>query len=207
MEIIETAWDWASPLSPRYATDEIILHHAAGDASAQSVHAAHLALGWSGIAYHYYVRKDGGVWRGRPEDAVGNHTGGRNERSIGVCFEGNFQTDVMGEPQLNAGRELIAELRARYPGVSIIGHRDANMTACPGQNFPFEELSGSMTGEEIYRLLTQYLASLPESGWSRDEGDYWRKAVEAGLVDGTNPRGFITREQMTALLGRLGLIE
>lgn len=63
-----------------------------------------------------------------------------------------------------------------------------------------------MTGEEIYRELTEYLWSLPESGWSQEEGA-WQKAVRLGRVDGENPRGFLSREQMTALLDRLGLIK
>lgn len=60
-------------------------------------------------------------------------------------------------------------------------------------------------GKEIYGKLVGYLASLPESGWSENEG-WWDKATERGTVDGENPRGFVTREQLTAILGRLGLI-
>ncbi len=48
-------------------------------------------------------------------------------------------------------------------------------------------------------------AELPESEWSKKEG-WWAKATERGIVDGTNPRGNLTREQFIAVLGRLGLI-
>ena len=62
-----------------------------------------------------------------------------------------------------------------------------------------------MTEEETYRKISEYLASLPESEWSREEG-WWSKAEERGIIDGTSPRGNLTREQFIAVLGRLGLI-
>lgn len=56
------------------ATRRIILHHAAAvTCTPQQVHQWHLANGWTGIGYHFFVRKDGTVYRGRPEDTVGAH--------------------------------------------------------------------------------------------------------------------------------------
>ena len=63
-----------------------------------------------------------------------------------------------------------------------------------------------MTGEQIYRALCEYLSSLPQSNWSVKEG-YFDKAKELGVMDGMNPRGFITREQLAAVLGRNGLLK
>lgn len=48
-------------------------------------------------------------------------------------------------------------------------------------------------------------SELPESEWSKKEG-WWERATERGVIDGTNPRGNLTREQFIAVLGRLGLI-
>ncbi|WP_415328514.1 N-acetylmuramoyl-L-alanine amidase [Clostridium perfringens] len=44
--------------------------------------------GRSGIGYHYFIRKVGCVWNGRPENAKGAHTIGKNSLSIGICLEG-----------------------------------------------------------------------------------------------------------------------
>ena len=53
--------------SYRSSTSEIILHHAeASRASVEDVNSWHIERGWAGIGYHYYVRKDGTIWRGRP---------------------------------------------------------------------------------------------------------------------------------------------
>lgn len=68
-----------------------------------------------------------------------------------------------------------------------------------------EEEMKEITGEEIYKKLTEYLSTLPESGWSKDEGNF-AKATEKGILDGTNPRGLMTREQLAAVLGRKNLL-
>ncbi|EKC77056.1 protein containing N-acetylmuramoyl-L-alanine amidase, family 2 domain protein, partial [human gut metagenome] len=44
----------------------------------------HLANGWAGAGYHFLVRKDGTIYRLRPEDKVGAHAYGSNYNSIGV---------------------------------------------------------------------------------------------------------------------------
>lgn len=42
------------------------------------------------------------------------------------------------------------------------------------------------------------------SEWAKES---WRKAILAGVTDGTNPQGAITREQVIVMLDRLGLIQ
>lgn len=205
LNIIETNWQWAYPLTYRNQIDEIILHHAAADGSAESVHNYHRSLGWNGIAYNYYVRKDGSIYRGRPENAIGGHTSNHNTRSIGICFEGNFEVEQMGEAQKEAGANLVADILSRYPNIKVLRHRDVDATACPGKYFPFEEVSEQMTGEQIYNKLVEFLLEKEESNWSKSEG-HWKKATDMNVVDGENPRGFVSREQLTAILGRMGLL-
>ena len=73
MNIIEEKYNWAYPLTPRRTTTLLVLHHEAGSGStAQQIHNYHrYTNGWAGIAYHYYVRKDGSIYRGRPENMIG----------------------------------------------------------------------------------------------------------------------------------------
>ncbi len=142
MNIKEKTYSWSGNLSRRIFTDYIILHHAAAaKASADNIHTIHLKNGWAGIGYHCYVRKDGSIYEGRPEAAVGAHATGFNSRSVGVCFEGNFMTEAMTDAQIKAGRELVCYLSAKYPKASLICHRDVNATACPGDKFPFARIS------------------------------------------------------------------
>ena len=153
MKIIEKTYAFNSNLHSRTATKYIIIHHSAGTGSADAVHSAHLSKGWAGIGYHFYVRKDGGVYRGRPQNTIGAHCIGYNEWSIGVCFEGNYQTDrEMPTAQLKAGKELITYLKGIYPNAKVKMHKSFVSTACPGRYFPFDEISKG--AEKVKKELT-----------------------------------------------------
>ena len=61
MNIIDTNLDFGS-LSKRKSTTRIILHHAAAEScDAATIHQWHLTKGWSGIGYHFVVRKNGSI--------------------------------------------------------------------------------------------------------------------------------------------------
>ena len=139
MQIIETNLKFGS-LSKRASTKRVILHHAAMNGSVEAVHNVHKAKGWSGIGYHFYVRKDGKIYRGRPEWAIGAHASGSNYNSIGICAEGNFETDKMSDAQKNALKWLVAYIKDKYKINTVQRHRDVGSTACPGRNYPFDEI-------------------------------------------------------------------
>lgn len=93
MDIINVNLPTNGNFKRRNSTDEIILHHAeASRASVEEVNRWHLERGWTGIGYHFYIRKDGKVYRGRPEWAVGAHAQGHNSRAIGICVEGSYMS-------------------------------------------------------------------------------------------------------------------
>lgn len=121
----------------------IILHHAeAKNCTIEDIHSWHLNNGWSGCGYHFLVRKDGSIWRGRPENKLGAHTGNHNTGSLGICFEGTFNTETMTETQIKSGQELITYLCDKYGllKANVYKHKDFNSTDCPGNNFPFSQL-------------------------------------------------------------------
>lgn len=118
----------------------IVLHHAAAKtASVETVHNWHLNNGWIGIGYHFYVRKNGKVYRGRPENWIGAHTVGKNT-GLGICAEGNFEEEQMGTAQKNAIIELLWYLLDKYGNLTIGKHKDYAATACPGRYYPFDEI-------------------------------------------------------------------
>lgn len=71
----------------------------------------------------------------------GAHTLSFNDVSLGICFEGNFEVEEMGEAQKNAGLSLCRELLDKYPEAQIFYHKDFNNTACPGKSFPYKEFN------------------------------------------------------------------
>ena len=143
MNIIETNLKFGT-LSTRKSTKRAILHHAeASKCTAEDIHRWHLQNGWSGAGYHFLVRKDGSVYRLRPEWAVGSHAKGSNSDSIGICFEGSYMTETMPQAQINAGRELVSYLKGKYGFSKVQAHRDVCQTNCPGTNFPFDQIAGA----------------------------------------------------------------
>lgn len=89
----------------------------------------HRRRGFSGIGYHYYIRKDGTPLLTRPLERVGAHARGWNAESIGICYEGGL--DCRGRPadtrtpeQKATLRLLVRQLLTRFPGCRVCGHRD-----------------------------------------------------------------------------------
>ena len=135
MKIIESDLDF-NYMDTRSKTEQIILHHSGVTVlqSVETIHNYHKNTnGWSGIGYHFYVRKDGNIYRGRPENTVGAHCQGQNYNSIGICFEGNFQKEEMGEKQIKAGYELVNFLLDKYnlSKEDVKKHNDFGNTVCP----------------------------------------------------------------------------
>ncbi|MGU8434344.1 N-acetylmuramoyl-L-alanine amidase [Clostridium perfringens] len=137
----------------RYGNDpnKIIIHNAdATSCSVYDIDRWHKGNGWSGIGYDYFIRKEGSVWTGRPENAIGAHTIGQNSSSIGICLEGAFMREKPTRAQLNSLYELIADIRKRRGNLPVYGHKDFNNTDCPGINFPLEQFKNNSyrpTGE------------------------------------------------------------
>lgn len=151
MEIIETNLEFTS-LSKRSVTNRIILHHS-GVSVLQSIEVIHNyhknTNKWAGIGYHFYVRKDGSIYRGRPEEMIGAHAYGANSDSIGICAEGNFNEETMSDIQKNAIKELVAYLKEKYNITKVQRHSDTIATTCPGKNYPFDDIiNGQVIKEE-----------------------------------------------------------
>lgn len=142
MKIIENNLSFGT-MSTRKKTEDIVLHHAAAlICTIFDIHRWHKENGWAGVGYHFFVRKNGEIHRGRPINTVGAHAQGYNSNSIGICFEGNFEKEKMTKAQEEAGKWLVAYVKQLYPTINrVVGHRDLMATACPGKNFPFDEIA------------------------------------------------------------------
>lgn len=144
MRVVPANFKWKGKLTPLKLGEVkyIILHHAAvKEASPEAIHRYHIGRGWVGIGYNEYIRKDGTVYICRG-DNVGAHTKGWNDKSYGICCEGNYEVETqMPEAQFNALVQRIAANKARFPNLEgIKGHRDFVATACPGKHFPMDKL-------------------------------------------------------------------
>lgn len=214
MKVIEANLPRKGNFTRRSKTDEVILHHAeASNATVWDINDWHLSNGWVGIGYHYYIRKDGSIYRGRPEWAVGAHATGHNDRSIGICCEGAYMTETMPAAQLASLKALLRDIMGRYGTLALKRHRDVNATSCPGDNFPWAEAQDYMKEDDQMLSYEQFKAYMDRwmkeqegkspSAWAEAA---WKAATEAGITDGTAPGAPMTREMGVTMLQRCGLV-
>jgi hypothetical protein len=120
-------------MSKRRSTKYLVVHVTATppnrDIGAKEVDAMHKARGWSGIGYHYVIRRNGVVEKGRPEEQVGAHVKGFNSNSVGVAMVGGVDSRGRPENNMTAAQftsleNLLRLLAGKYPGAGVCGHRD-----------------------------------------------------------------------------------
>lgn len=105
--------------------------------SAAQIDLWHRQRGWNGIGYHYVVRRDGTLEKGRDEALPGAHCQGHNRHSIGICYEGGLDAsgraaDTRTPAQKERLLKLLNELKKRYPHALITGHHTLDPSkACP----------------------------------------------------------------------------
>jgi len=123
--------------------DEVIVHCSATkpsmDIGVKEINEWHLNRGWSGIGYHFVIRRNGKIEPGRPTNLVGAHCKGRNKHSIGVCLVGGI--NERGEAEFNYTSKQIVTLTyflvsEKILGRKISGHNQYSSKACPCFNVP-----------------------------------------------------------------------
>lgn len=205
MQIVETNFRFNGSLTRRKSTKRVILHHSASpDVPASTIHGWHLGQKWAGIGYHFVIRANGAIERGRPEWAIGSHSGpAGNVDSIGIVLTGNFQYERPTAAQIESLVWLITQyLEPRYGNLDVIGHKDVMATACPGKNFPWEELRERLEDEEmIYKTLND----VPD--WGKP---LVKKLMDRGSLKGEG-NGILNLPESTlktlAILEREGVIK
>ena len=153
MNINDVGLEFGSNMTLRNVNSikRIILHHSGVTVlqTVETIHNYHKnSNGWAGIGYHFYIRKDGSIYKGRPLECLGAHASGNNSDSIGICCEGNFEVEQMPEAQKTSLIELINYLIDNYTIEKIQGHKDVNSTSCPGSNFPLDEMKKLLTSKD-----------------------------------------------------------
>ncbi|WP_411683095.1 N-acetylmuramoyl-L-alanine amidase [Clostridium thailandense] len=161
MNIINADLSFRDGLSYGNNPKMVVLHHAdAVSCSIEDIHRWHLENGWSGCGYHYFVRKDGTVYIGRDEKAIGAHCLNYNAVSIGICAEGNFNVEAMGEAQYNSLLQLTKSILNKYGISKIYGHFELYSTDCPGNNFPLDRIKKEAAAGENCTSYPGYLIKM-----------------------------------------------
>jgi N-acetylmuramoyl-L-alanine amidase len=108
------------------------------DIGAAELDAMHRQRGFLKIGYHYVIRLDGRVEKGRSDAEVGAHVEGHNSESIGICLVGGVDANLKPEAgftdaQFGSLTTLVRVLLEKFKGAIVQGHRDfPNVSkACP----------------------------------------------------------------------------
>jgi N-acetylmuramoyl-L-alanine amidase len=107
---------------------------------AQLIKQMHIARGWSTIGYHYIIKRDGSIQRGRNPNQTGAHAkSSHNPYSIGISFvagyncpngtanpEGYVSADSINSAQWAAFDTYLKAFYTVYPGGEVWGHQDTD---------------------------------------------------------------------------------
>lgn len=107
------------------------------DIGVKEIRKLHVKMnGWSDIGYHFVIRRNGQIEKGRPVEIIGAHCKGHNANSIGICLVGGI--DNSGKPENNftdaqflSLRSLALKLKSEFPILYIYGHNEFANKACP----------------------------------------------------------------------------
>lgn len=105
----------------------------------EKLRAVHKQRGFNDVGYHFYIRRDGSLYKGRSVKTQGAHcvTGGWNRKSLGICMAGGVDSKMRPEDnftpaQFNTLLWLLEQLKVPYPKADVFGHRDTGANkACP----------------------------------------------------------------------------
>ena len=97
----------------------------------------HKKLGHDGIVYHYVIRRDGRLQRGRPADRESEHTNSHNKFSLAVCLVGginlptgdvnpldNRSESAFTREQFTTLERFLEAFFMKVPGGLVFGHNE-----------------------------------------------------------------------------------
>lgn len=154
MNIIDRTHQYMAPGRSWYQRDvatitTLTVHHTAdpqtnisNDDMLQKAANEHIANGWPGLAYCYFICPDGTIFKVNNHEDVTWHDA-VNWDSIGIALQGYFHPSYNQNPtqkQLASLKWLLDELCTQHPEFpadqgDVYGHRERSATACPGDIF------------------------------------------------------------------------
>jgi len=123
-----------TPLAyPQMQLDKAVIHHTdSHDVSVKEIDKWHRQRGWDCIGYHFVIRKNGSIEKGRPLWKKGAHAKGRNEY-IGIALTGynNFTNK-----QITSLKRLLIKYN--------IKHIENHHQNCPGKGLNLDKIANDL---------------------------------------------------------------
>lgn len=208
----------------------IVMHYTANNGDTAKNNADYFARAVTQTSAHYFVDRNS-IWQSVKDTDTAYHCGTskgykhpecRNANSIGIemCDSLNGVPDGVRATAL----DLAAYLMKKYniPISNVVRHYDVTGKLCPRPwvndpnkwnefinllsariNETDEEDDENMTDEKFAEMMDRYIANRrakPVSSWAKND---FAKAKTDGLMDGTAPQDWVTREQLATVAIRL----
>ncbi|RCV48541.1 peptidoglycan recognition protein family protein [Marinitenerispora sediminis] len=192
------AWNARAPRSAvdvfNRRPDHIVVHHTATANSTNYTQSQAFALsrsiqnyhmdtqGWKDIGQQLTISRGGHIVEGRSQSLptmrnrtfnLGTHVSGHNDHTVGIENEGTYTSATPPTALFNSLAATCAWLCAQWsldPATAIVGHRDYNATACPGDRL-YAMLP--QLRREAANRLARLEARLDTLGYSEIPQDHW----------------------------------
>lgn len=168
-----------------------------------------------GASAHYFVghaAEGAAVWSSVPEGDTAWHVGAkryvhpecRNGNSIGVelcCHRRADGTWYFDRETVDAAVALCRDIVGRYglDRAHVLRHYDVTHKKCPA---PFvDDVEAWLAFKK--RIFEEERTMDEPAGWAKEA---WEKAADRKVLDGTRPGEPVTRQELAAVMDRLGLL-
>jgi hypothetical protein len=104
---------------------------------------------WDDVGYHYFIKRDGTIQKGRNLEKTPAAQAGHNTGTIAICLHG-LEKDRFSQAQFDSLRFLCALINNLYKGgVTFHGHCEVSSKSCPVfdyKNVLMLDAKGKMNG-------------------------------------------------------------
>ena len=111
-------------------------------------------------SFHYRIDQNG-----KTQQLISDNERTQHPNAIAIQLTGDFDIEPVSKKQFDALKQLVLELKLRYPTIQVGGHRQVRgdkATTCPGRKFPLTELR-DWVSSNLVQQRDDYLQEVVES--------------------------------------------
>jgi len=153
---------------------------------------------WPGIGYHFYIDKQGKIFKTNELTSVSYHAGRLDPISVGICVGGNFTKTVPTQAQIASTAHLVAWLLQTFslPLDAVKGKKEFIDTQSPGHQW----LAGRMWKNMLLAAIKQAQQEKAHTFAAKPLYHYlmfWQKEKTWAERDWRSARKYIGRFRVT----------
>jgi N-acetylmuramoyl-L-alanine amidase len=155
---------------PKRLVKEVFLHHSANDLPANDdvsvMDRWHNERGYNGVGYHFYIKQNGAIQKGRDLERKPAAQKNHNWATIAICLGGVGQSFT--KEQFESMRDLCTAIATAYDYAIVFrGHKEVFPTVCP--HFDYKEILGLDENQYMKKPIVEknYMKEKKAGWWTR----------------------------------------